>query len=289
MSATRLSYESVVGCRVGRWPFGMPSQAICYRVDHTLIDTGPPNQWRAVRRFVEEEHQAHGIERVVCTHHHEDHSGNAARIQELLDVPVYAPEKSLDRLENGFSIELYRRIVWGTPPSVTAQPLPETLPLSSGATLHAHSAPGHAEDMVCLHVPERGWLFTADLFLSPRLEYLRYDEDVYALADSLHRMAQLDVGTLFCGHRGVVENGAQALQTKARYLEALCGQVNRRYYREQQPLPHIQRELLGREGLLSWVTAGDFSKSNLIASCIRSDDSAPGGTHDMISTPTPMQ
>ncbi len=288
MSSTRISHDSVAGLRVGRWPLGPTTRSICYRAGHTLIDTGPPNQWSHVRSFVEEEHKAHGIERVVCTHHHEDHAGNAARIQELLDVPVYAPKSSLERLQEGFAMEWYRRVVWGTPPEIEAEPLPEALPLGPGATLQAHAAPGHADDMVCLHVPERRWLFTADLFLAPRIEYLRFDEDVHALAESLHAMAQLPADVLFCGHQGVVETGAAALQEKARYLEALCGQVQRRYYREQQPLPAIQDDLLGREGMLRWLTGGDFSKKNLIAACIRRTD-ASDDLPDMISAPTPMR
>lgn len=289
MSSTRISHDSVAGLRVGRWPFGPSTRSICYRAGHTLIDTGPPNQWKQVRRFVEAEAEAHGIERVVCTHHHEDHAGNAARIQALLDVPVYAPASSLARLDEGFAMEWYRRMVWGTPPDTEAEPLPEVLPLGDGATLHAHAAPGHADDMVCLHVPERRWLFTADLFLAPRIEYLRFDEDVYALAASLHAMAQLPADVLFCGHRGVVETGAAALKEKARYLEALCGQVKRRYHREQQPLPSIQKDLLGREGALCWFTGGDFSKKNLIAACIRTRGDGTDDLPDMISTPTPMR
>lgn len=289
MSSTRISHDDVAGLKSGRWPIGLNTSSVCYRIGHTLIDTGPPNQWKAVRRFVEDEHEAHGIERVVCTHHHEDHAGNAARIQELLDVPVYAPETSLKRLQEGFSIEWYRRVVWGTPPLLNAEPLPEQLPLSIGATLHAHPAPGHSDDMVCLHVPERRWLFTADLFLSPRIAYLRFDEDVYALAQSLHAMAQLPADVLFCGHRGVVDAGATALKQKARYLEALCGQVKRRYHREGQSLDAIQRELLGREGILRWFTGGDFSKANLIAACVRSKNDNANDLPDMISTPTPMQ
>ncbi len=267
---------------------GPSTRSICYRAGHTLIDTGPPNQWKQVRRFVEAEHEAHGIERVVCTHHHEDHAGNAGRIQELLDVPVYAPEDSLERLREGFSMEWYRRVVWGTPPTLSAKPLPGALPLGPDATLHAYPAPGHADDMVCLHVPERRWLFTADLFLSPRVKYLRFDEDVYALAESLHAMAQLPADVLFCGHRGVVKEGATALKEKARYLEALCGQVKHRYYHEQQPLPAIQQDLLGREGTLHWFTGGDFSKQNMIAACVRRPDDTDD-LPDMISTPTPMR
>ncbi len=265
----RLAHGPVEGLKTGRFGASINTMSICYRIGRTLIDTGPPNRWRAVRRFVDAQHAEHGIERVVLTHHHEDHAGNAVRIKQRLDVPVFAPEASLEPLAEGFSMELYRRLVWGKPKPVAAQPVPRLLPIENGWHLQRIDAPGHADDMVCYLVPEEGWLFTADLFIARQPRYLRYDEDVLQLVESLRRVLQYDFEVVFCGHRGVVENGRQALRDKLLYLEALCGVVQRRH-QSGESLNHITEQMLGRDGMLRWVSGGDFSKKHLIRSCLES-------------------
>jgi glyoxylase-like metal-dependent hydrolase (beta-lactamase superfamily II) len=268
MSSSRISHGPVEGLMAGRYPGGPTTQVACYRIGRTLIDAGAPNQWSTVRQWVQEQDEAHGIERVLFTHHHEDHAGNAGRVQDLLDVPIYAPDASLNRLRDGFSIELYRRVVWGRPAPVEAEPVPDTLPLADGTRLRTIPTPGHADDMVCYFAEAYGLLFSADLYITRRPQYLRYDEHAPRLIDSLHTALRHNVHTLLCAHRGVVEDGTAALRDKARYLEALCGVVNRRYRFDKRTTPDIQHEILGREGLLYWVSGGDFSKQNLIASCL---------------------
>jgi len=268
MSSERLTYGPVDGLRAGRYGFSAAWKATCYRSGRTLIDTGPPNQWRAVRRFATEQNDEHGIDRVLVTHHHEDHAGNAARLQELLDVPVYAPEPSLDRLREGFSLETYRWVVWGSPRPVEAEPVPETLSLADGTALHTLSTPGHADDMVCYLAEEHDLLFSADLYITPRPQYLRFDEHAPRLIESIHDVLEHDFDTILCGHRGVVKEGRRALTEKVKYMEALRGVVQRRYRYDKVTVPEITDEILGREGLLYWASGGDFSKQNLIASCL---------------------
>lgn len=268
MSSERITYGPVEGLRAGRYGLGLNIKAACYRIGHTLIDTGPPNQWRAVRRFAREQDEKYGVNRILLTHYHEDHAGNAARLQELLEVPVYAPESSLERLRDGFSLDTYRWIVWGRPRPVDADPVPETLTLADGTSLHTLAAPGHTDDMVCYLAAEHGLLFSADLYVRQRPQYLRVDEQAPRLVESIHEVLEHDFDTLLCGHRGVVEEGRRALSEKVKYMEALCGVVQRRYRYDKRSVPEITDEILGREGMLYWMSGGDFSKHNLIASCL---------------------
>lgn len=272
MSSSRYTHGPVEALRTGRYPIGLNTHAYCYHVGRTLIDTGPPNQWSNVQSFVEEMASDRGIDRVVVTHHHEDHAGNAGRIADLLDVPVLAPAGSIAPLRDGFSIEMYRRMVWGSPVPVEASPVPSRLPIAGGYTLRTIPAPGHANDMVCYQVEETGWTFTADLYITRRPEYLRFDEHIGALLRSLQRVIQAEPTTVFCGHRGIVDDGALALREKSRYLEALCGVARTQYRQERRPVQTIREDLLGKEGMLRWISGGDFSKENLIMSCINDQD-----------------
>src|SRR5207247_9593207 len=87
-------------------------------------------------------------------------------------------------------------------------------------------APGHAADHVALFEPERGWLFSGDLYLAPRLRYLRADEDVYAMMDSLRRVLALEPQVLFCQHRGRVAQGAARRRDKLDLLAEVAGRLH---------------------------------------------------------------
>lgn len=259
----RFSFESVEGLRVGRFDLEVNTSAILYRLGSTLIDTGPPNRWSAVRDFLRER----SVERVLLTHHHEDHSGNAARIQRETGASVLAHPSALPHLARGWRLRLYQRIFWGKPPRPAAEPVPDEIELECGGRLLPLHAPGHAEDLVCYHEPERGWLFTGDLFISSRPRYLREDECLEQHLSSLRTLLNYDLKVLFCGHRGVVTNGRQAIRDKLDYLEALRGQV-RSLYRGGRSVREITRQLLGREDSTSFATLCHFTKGNLVRACL---------------------
>lgn len=269
-------HRSVSGVRAGRLDCGINTQSYCYRFGNALIDTGPPAGWGSVCAFALAEHARQPIQQILLTHHHEDHAGNASRLQELLGCSVFAPSKSLQRLREGYPQELYRRFAWGRQPLVAAQPLPETIPTGSDEQLVVIPAPGHADDMVCLYEPSHGWLFSADLFLSRRPHYLRFDEDLPALIRSLRALQSRAITTMFCGHAGLVRAGAQALKSKLHYLVALCARAQAMRTKGQSA-DDIRYALLGREGLLYYVTAGDFSKQHLIDAALHVPLGIPEG------------
>src|SRR3989442_2760037 len=155
-----------------------------YLVDGLLVDSGPPNLARDVRRLVGEV----GVRQCVTTHHHEDHSGNHGLLARELDITPLAHPSAVARLaEPEAQPQLYRRVAWGARPPVSVAPLAQQLDTPQFRFQVIHT-PGHAADHVTLFEPERGWLFSGDLYLAPRLRYLRADEDVYAMMDSLRRV-----------------------------------------------------------------------------------------------------
>src|SRR2546425_631756 len=154
-----------------------------YLVDGLLVDSGPPNLARDVRRLVGEL----GVRQCVTTHHHEDHSGNHGLLARELHITPLAHRSGVARLaESDAQPPLYRRVAWGARPPVSVAPLAQQLETPQFRFQVIHT-PGHAADHVALFEPERGWLFSGDLYLAPRLRYLRADEDVYAMMDSLRR------------------------------------------------------------------------------------------------------
>ncbi len=263
MAIERLEFEGVEGLRVGRFGSQINTTCILYRIGSTVVDTGPPNQWSVVRAFLRER----AVERVVVTHHHEDHGGNLAAIGAELKPELRAPGGSIAPLARGFRLRPYQRLIWGRPGRVRPLPLPPSLPLAGGATLEPIRAPGHSSDMTCFLERERGWLFGGDLYISSRTRYLRSDESVAETIDTLGRVLELDFGTLFCSHRGPIPRGRAALRRKLDFLEELCGRVAELLDRGRSER-EITRELLGREGWMRWVTLGHFSKRNLVRGCL---------------------
>ncbi len=258
----RIEHAGVEGLKVGRIGSQLSTTCILYRLGATVIDTGPPNQWRRVRRFLEER----DVERVIVTHHHEDHSGNLAAIRRSLEAPIYSPPGSVEAIAGGFPLKPYQRFVWGTPKRVRPQPIGGEIDAGDGRTLRAIHAPGHSDDMTCYLEPERGHLFTGDLYIAGKTRYLRRDEDLKQQLESLRKVLALDFEIVFCSHRGVIREGRAALQRKLDFLDSLCQRVAA-LKAEGRGVPEITRTLLGREDLMTLITGLHFSKRNLIAAC----------------------
>lgn len=259
----QLEHEGLNGIRVGRYKAMINTSVVVYRVGDALIDCGPPNQWRFVRAFMEK----HRIARVLVTHHHEDHSGNGAFIRDELNIPVMAPEKSLKYLAEGYPVHLYRRIIWGMPRNYQAVPIPEIVELDNHLTLRVLPMPGHSPDMNCFWIPERGWLFTADLYISSHPQYCRKDDITAGEIESLRHILSYDFNTVFCAHRGIVKNGREAIREKLDYLEWLRTEIQR-LYGEGKSIKEIRNVLLGREKSVSWISFFHFSKKNMILSLL---------------------
>ncbi len=254
-----IDHGAVRGLRAGRFTSRMNTTCVFYQIGNTLIDCGPPNQRRFVLDFVEK----HSPAQLVFTHHHEDHSGNGADIQERFSLPLFADAAGIHYYENGYPIQMYRRIIWGKPRKFRPQPFPTSLSAGGNLSLIPVPAPGHSPDMTCFLEPQNGWLFTGDLFITSRPLYLRMEENPQQEIESLKRILRLDFDTLFCAHRGIVENGKEALRCKLNYLESLREQVAE-LTRQGFSREAITAKLLGRENLMSWLTGFRFSKKNMI-------------------------
>lgn len=240
-----------------------------YRVGDLLIDSGPPPTAGRLAEWCRDAKEYSELGRVVLTHHHEDHVGGAAALQEL-GLPIVAPASAVPILAEGLRMPLYRRLVWSTPKRLRAAPLGEAMTARLGREelrFEVVPTPGHASTHVCLWEPERQWLFSGDLYVHPRVRYLRRIEDVWAHVASLRRVLALGPERMICSHAGLVEEAEEAIRSKIAWWEGLAEDA--RALREQGwAVRRITRRLLGREGFLYYASFGDFSKRNLVRSLL---------------------
>ena len=218
-------------------------------------------------------------------------------LQKEFGLRVMAPEMSLPLLESetcsshmhfdstpqkiiadGFDIEWYRKLIWGSLAPYTAEALPAEVPATlqdgSKVTLVPIHTPGHCADHHVIYVPETGWLFGADIFLTTRPSMAFYEEDYLTMMDSLQRLLSdpnIQLGTLFCAHKGAIPDAHAVLSAKLKHLRALRSRLMRLWTDDtgmQRTVESLTAEVLGREPFLSHFTQGNFSPTHLVRSLL---------------------
>jgi glyoxylase-like metal-dependent hydrolase (beta-lactamase superfamily II) len=250
---------------MGRSPMGFLLYPVyAFLVGDMLIDTGTN---RAGKEFLLAL-KGRKIGKIVNTHHHEDHIGNNADIQNLFGVPIYAHPSALPYLENPClnNLRLYQRMVWDWPEKSKGTAIGERIDAGDYHFEIIYS-PGHTDDHICLYEPYKKWLFTGDLFCGTTFMYLRQDEDYLQILETLKKLSRLEIKTVFCNLKGEVENGREALLKKISKMEQLRDEVLT--WRDKGlPLEKIKEKVLGREDARNLITGGHYSKQNTVDSII---------------------
>ena len=192
------------------------SKVFVYLVDGMLIDTGAEKLQEELIGFFNEL----TFDQVVLTHHHEDHTGNAAWLQQNREIPFFIHPLGLEITKDDGDYPNYRKITWGNRSAFDAQPLGEHV-RSRTLDWEVIHTPGHADDHVALFHEESGRLFTGDLFVSPKTRVMMKTESVALIAASLRKLLALPFTSVFCSHAGFLENGRALLEQKLEHLETL--------------------------------------------------------------------
>ncbi|NIR43382.1 MAG: MBL fold metallo-hydrolase [Gemmatimonadetes bacterium] len=242
-----------------------------YRVGPWLIDTGPAHARRQLLGWSGSA-EADGC---LISHGDEDHVGNAGALQRR-GIVLRAPPEVLAELNWTPRLPLYRRWAWGTPEAADVLPLHGPVDRDGWRLVPIHT-PGHSADHFVYHEPERALVFSADLYVAARVPVARPRENVGRLIDSLRRVRELEPEMLFCAHRGPIDDPAARLTAKLDWLEELVGRARELAGRGWETR-RIARRLLGREGVITWVTGGEYSKANLIEAALADSGSNGPGT-----------
>lgn len=191
-----------------------------YAVDGVLIDTGSQSLRNEFNPFFEKI----DFDQVVLTHFHEDHTGNAALIQQRHDVPIFIHQMSTHLTEQPQRLPIYRKQLWGDVEPFTSRPLGRTF-RSRNDVWEVLDTPGHSKDHVAFYNQSKGHLFTGDLFITPKVKLVLVDENILDTLDSLKKVLKYDFDTMYCCHAGSVKNPKKMIQLKIDYLEEMEGKA----------------------------------------------------------------
>ncbi len=257
----------MTGFEVGYAPIGSPlMNVIFYLVDDILIDTGQSHMGDNILSLID----GRKISRILLTHHHEDHSGNASLISKRKNVPVFGHPETAKKLSTGFKIMPYQLLLWGKASPVDVLALPEIIEGERIKLIPVHT-PGHSKDLTVYLERDRGWLFSGDLYLGSRIKFFRADENIHETISSLKKVMNLDFDKLFCGHNPRLEEGKKYLREKHDYLENLSGEI-RKLGEKGCSVKEIMKALSRKEDIFVYLlTFGNASFANLVRSALRGE------------------
>ena len=230
--------------------------------DGMLIDTGSYSLRKQFKPFF----QSLPIEKVVLTHFHEDHTGNAYLFNERY-IPIYMHDLMRESCEQKATYPLYRKLFWGKRPSFKATPITNHFVTehSSWRTIHT---PGHAADHVCYYNETTGQLFTGDLYVTPKTKLILRDESIPQIMRSIETILPLHIEEMYCNHAGFVKDGKQALTRKLDYLKEIEEKVIS-LHDEGRSVEEITSILYPKKFPIITLSGGEWDSQHIVTSILK--------------------
>lgn len=255
----------VEGIRLGFGPLGPPMMTvIVYRLGDLLIDCGQSHMAAPLMDILEKRPP----KRVLLTHYHEDHSGNAAALAHRFGARILGHPRTAAKLADGFSIRPYQHYIWGKAKPASVDPLPDTVEIDEYRLRPIHT-PGHSADHVVYLEEENGWLFSGDIYLGSRIKFFRADETFADQIASLKTLLALDFDALLCAHNPVPKEGKKPLAEKLAFLEEFYGRIGDLRQRGLSPRAIVRRLDPGLDRLARFITIGNVSFPNMVRAALK--------------------
>ena len=262
-------YDKIQGFKFGSWPFGRPRMfSHIYFLDGLLIDTGHRNMRKAVISAI----SPLPVEQIYITHHHEDHTGNLGELQNIFTAPTYASSLCIEIMRKPPSVSFAQWLTWGKNTANFNIQAEDQKIETSNYQFTIIPVPGHAPDMVCLYEAQRGWLFSADLFVKEYIRYFMRSESMKGQIDSITRVLKLDFDVLLCGHNPQFKGGKEKLKAKLNFLNDFYGKVSQLHHQGNSINAIFASMKLKRSWPIRLLSTGELSTLNMIKSVIRDEE-----------------
>jgi glyoxylase-like metal-dependent hydrolase (beta-lactamase superfamily II) len=235
-----------------------------FEIDGLLIDTGPSLAKSAISKTVKQL----GISKIILTHTHEDHSGNAASLKQLTGAPVYGHILTMEIMAKGFDILPYQKAMFGPAERVPIRPVDRKIETDSYSFEVIHT-PGHAPEHIALYERNKGWLFSGDLFVAEKIKFFRKHESMSEQIKSLKKLARLDFDLLFCNHNPQMKEGKPKLIRKLHYFEELYGQIKEQHNKGLNTDEIMKAVKIEKSLPIELLTYKDVSARYLVTSVTR--------------------
>lgn len=263
MIATR-QYEEVLQIKLCRYTELIPGATVsAYLVDGLLTDSGPAHTAEELADFLKDKK----VNTVVNTHYHEDHIAANKFLQEQQDAKIYAHLLAVDKISKPADLYPYQEDVWGYPIPSQVNPLGKSIQTQK-FYFEVIPTPGHDRDHVCLFEPNRGWLFSGDLYVGSKPLVCRPMDDQWQILKDLKLVQALKPRVLFPAPTDVIIEPEEKLRQVIAHLEDLGGRI-KALHQKGLDTPSIRERIFGEENPLAQSTQWQFSSENMIKSFLR--------------------
>ena len=263
---TSFGYENVQYWRLSVYRLGRNVQTVyAYWMDGILIDTGQRHNGGNIFHALEEK----PLDKILLTHHHEDHSGNVAYLMKKRQVSAYIHRLGYEKLKKGLNLSPLALMLSGGVKKVELEVLEEQPFFSRNLQIFPIYSPGHSDDHYCYHIPEKGYLFSGDLYVADKIKYFADFEDLGTQIKSLERLVKLDFDTLFCAHNPKVKQGKERLTAKLNNFRHFYGAVEKLYHKGYSTSAIMKELQIVESSFYKYVTFGNFCAENMVKSVVK--------------------
>jgi ribonuclease/clavin/mitogillin len=179
-----------------------------------LLDTGQGVEIYSelLQRGLKELSDSSELDKIVLTHAHVDHIGGVKQARALFgDLEVTKMPWPQHDSAAGCAITPIKH---------------DSVVTTEGATLRAVHTPGHAPDHLCYYLEEEKAVFTGDVVLGAGTTVIPDDTgDLGEYMDSLRRLLELDLATIYPAHGPVIRNPQQKIHEYISHRELRERQV----------------------------------------------------------------